>query len=56
MYKMKVKDVDAAWRYWTDNGVEVMGQTEADPSGKKNFSSKIPSAACFTLWALQTGS
>ena len=35
--KMKVKDVDSAWRYWKANNVEVIGQPLTDPSGRKSF-------------------
>ena len=30
--KMKVKDVESAWQYWKDSGVEVLGKPASDPS------------------------
>ena len=47
--KMKVKDVDSAWRYWKDNNVEVIGQPAADPSGSKSFFVKDPFGNLFHI-------
>ncbi len=47
--KMKVKDVDSAWKYYTEAGVEVLGAPKADPSGKKSFFVKDPYGNIFQL-------
>lgn len=47
--KMKVKEVDAAWRYWTDSGVEVLGAPMEDPSGKKSFFVRDPFGNIFHI-------
>jgi len=47
--KMKVKDVDAAWQYWTDSGVEVLGTPMADPSGRKSFFVRDPFGNIFHI-------
>ncbi len=47
--KMKVKDVEGAWQYWTNNGVEVLGRPADDPSGKKSFFVKDPFGNIFHI-------
>ena len=47
--KMKVRDVDAAWHYWTDSGVEVLGTPEEDPSGRKSFFVRDPFGNIFHI-------
>jgi catechol 2,3-dioxygenase-like lactoylglutathione lyase family enzyme len=47
--KMKVKDIENAWRYWTDNGVDVLGRPTADPSGKKSFFVRDPFGNIFHI-------
>ncbi|MRR19673.1 VOC family protein [bacterium] len=47
--KMKVKDVENAWQYWTDTGVEVLGRPVADPSGKKSFFVRDPFGNIFHI-------
>jgi hypothetical protein len=53
---MKVKDVDAAWKYWTENNVEVIGKPLTDPAGKKSFFVRDPVRQPFILSAPPTGS
>jgi catechol 2,3-dioxygenase-like lactoylglutathione lyase family enzyme len=47
--KIKVKDVENAWQYWTDNGVEVLGKPVDDPSGKKSFFVRDPFGNIFHI-------
>jgi len=47
--KMKVKDVEGAWQYWTKSGVEVLGRPTGDPSGKKSFFVKDPFGNIFHI-------
>ena len=47
--KMKVKDIESSWRYWTDNGVDVLGRPTADPSGKKSFFVRDPFGNIFHI-------
>jgi len=47
--KMKVRDVEAAWQYWTSTGVEVLGRPADDPSGKKSFFVKDPFGNIFHI-------
>jgi catechol 2,3-dioxygenase-like lactoylglutathione lyase family enzyme len=47
--KMKVKDVESAWKYWTDNGVTVLGKPVADPAGRKNFFVRDPFGNLFHI-------
>jgi catechol 2,3-dioxygenase-like lactoylglutathione lyase family enzyme len=47
--KMKVMDVEKAWRYWTDNGVEVLGRPSPDPSGKRSFFVRDPFGNIFHI-------
>ena len=47
--KMKVRDVEQAWNYWNDNGVEVLGKPAADPSGKKSFFVRDPFGNIFHI-------
>ncbi len=47
--KIKVKDVENAWQYWTDNGVEVLGKPVDDPAGKKSFFLRDPFGNIFHI-------
>jgi catechol 2,3-dioxygenase-like lactoylglutathione lyase family enzyme len=47
--KIKVKDVESAWQYWTDSGVEVLGKPVDDPSGKKSFFLRDPFGNIFHI-------
>jgi catechol 2,3-dioxygenase-like lactoylglutathione lyase family enzyme len=47
--KMKVRDVESAYKYYTETGVEVLGQPSADPSGKKSFFVRDPYGNIFQL-------
>lgn len=47
--KMKVRDVESAWQYWTKAGVEVLGRPANDPSGKKTFFVKDPFGNIFQI-------
>lgn len=47
--KMKVRDVESAYKYYTGTGVEVLGQPSADPSGKKSFFVRDPYGNIFQL-------
>jgi catechol 2,3-dioxygenase-like lactoylglutathione lyase family enzyme len=47
--KMKVKDVEGAWQYWKENGVEVMGNPAPDPSGKLSFFLRDPFSNIFHI-------
>lgn len=47
--KMKVKDVDNAWKYWSENGVEVLGRPMADPAGRKSFFVRDPFGNLFHI-------
>ncbi len=47
--KMKVRDVESAWKYWTENGIEVLGKPVADPAGRKNFFVKDPFGNLFHI-------
>lgn len=49
--KMKVRDVEKAWQYYTRTGVEVLGSPSPDPSGKKSFFVKDPYGNIFHLVA-----
>lgn len=47
--KMKVRDVESAWKYWTGNGVEVLGKPVTDPAGRKNFFVRDPFGNLFHI-------
>lgn len=47
--KMKVKDVESAWKYYTANNFEVTGKPVADPAGRKSFFIKDPFGNLFHI-------
>jgi catechol 2,3-dioxygenase-like lactoylglutathione lyase family enzyme len=47
--KMKVRDVENAWKYYTETGVEVLGEPSTDPSGKKSFFVRDPYGNIFHI-------
>jgi len=47
--KIKVKDVEKAWQYWTDNGVDILGKPSVGPSGKKSFFLRDPFGNIFHI-------
>jgi catechol 2,3-dioxygenase-like lactoylglutathione lyase family enzyme len=47
--KMKVKNIDDAFRYFTSSGVKVLGEPIADPAGKKNFFISDPFGNIFQI-------
>lgn len=47
--KMKVKDVENAWQYWKDSGVDVLGKPAPDPSGKMSFFLRDPFGNIFHI-------
>jgi catechol 2,3-dioxygenase-like lactoylglutathione lyase family enzyme len=47
--KMKVRDIDQAWRQFTQTGVEVLGSPALDPAGKKSFFVRDPFGNLFQI-------
>lgn len=47
--KLKVKDVEGAWQYWTKTGVEVLGGPANGPSGNKSFFVRDPFGNIFHI-------
>ncbi len=47
--KMKVKDIDQAWKFFINNGISMSGEISHDPSGKKTLFLKDPYSNIFQM-------
>jgi catechol 2,3-dioxygenase-like lactoylglutathione lyase family enzyme len=47
--KIKVKDIDAAFSFYTNNRISILGEISSDPAGKRSFFLKDPYGNIFQM-------
>lgn len=47
--KIKVKDIEEAWRHWREHGVDLLGTPQENPAGKKSFYIRDPFGNLFHI-------